>query len=209
MTSGSLIQAMIRAVPPQCSQFSTSMLNTRLRRCAQVIAACCSAKVRWSAFVAGRFRPLPRPAGGAVDNAQHFTHHSRPRCEQKPQRVGKAQHPLPDSSLRKYLVHQQHRGLCHNANINIRTSPERKAVIDRAARLLGRNRSEFVLEAAEERAREVLMDQTQLPRDDRQFQNFTDLLDQPLPAECPNRYRLLCWCGSRLSVLKRNKAAIP
>jgi len=39
MTSGSSMQAMIRTAPPQAAQVSMSMPNTRLRRCAQVIAA--------------------------------------------------------------------------------------------------------------------------------------------------------------------------
>jgi hypothetical protein len=39
MTSGSSMQAMIRTAPPQAAQVWMSMPNTRLRRCAQVIAA--------------------------------------------------------------------------------------------------------------------------------------------------------------------------
>ena len=40
MTSGSSMLAMILTAPPQCSQRSISMPKTRLRRCAQLIAAC-------------------------------------------------------------------------------------------------------------------------------------------------------------------------
>ena len=43
MTSGSSMQAIILTAPPQCSQTSTSMRNTRLRRRAHVIALCFSA----------------------------------------------------------------------------------------------------------------------------------------------------------------------
>jgi hypothetical protein len=39
MTSGSSMQATIRADPPQVGQISMSILNTRFRRCAQVIEA--------------------------------------------------------------------------------------------------------------------------------------------------------------------------
>ena len=39
MTSGSSMQAMIRIAPPQAGQVSMSIPNTRLRRCAEVIAA--------------------------------------------------------------------------------------------------------------------------------------------------------------------------
>lgn len=37
--------AMTLTVPPQLGQVSTSTCNTRLRRCAQRIAACCAAGV--------------------------------------------------------------------------------------------------------------------------------------------------------------------
>ena len=45
MTSGSLMQAMIRITPPQAMQLSMSIPKTRFRRCAQVIAARRSAAV--------------------------------------------------------------------------------------------------------------------------------------------------------------------
>jgi len=64
MTSGSSMHAMIRIAPPQAGQVSMSIPKTRLRRCAQVIAARRSAGVRssGSAVVACR-PPLPRLAG--------------------------------------------------------------------------------------------------------------------------------------------------
>ena len=64
ITSGSWIQAMIRSAPPQAAQVSISMPKTRLRRCAQLIAARRSAGVgsSGSALVACR-PPLPRLAG--------------------------------------------------------------------------------------------------------------------------------------------------
>jgi hypothetical protein len=58
MTAGSSTLAMIRALPPQRSQLSMSMRNTRLSRCAQVIARCRSAGLRSLTPVL-----LPRPAG--------------------------------------------------------------------------------------------------------------------------------------------------
>ena len=64
MTSGSSMHAMIRIAPPQAGQVSMSIPKTRLRRCAQVIAARRSDGVRssGSAVVACR-PPLPRLAG--------------------------------------------------------------------------------------------------------------------------------------------------
>lgn len=67
------------------------------------------------------------------------------------------------------------------ANINVRTTPERRAVIDQAVEVLGCNRSEFVLEAAEERAREVLLDRTSFALDAERHAKFMEMIDQPLP----------------------------
>jgi len=74
MAVGSSMLATIRSVPPQWPQAFTSMPNTRLRRCAQVIARRRSMGVRWSALasvdsalVGGR---LPRPEG--VSCARNF-----------------------------------------------------------------------------------------------------------------------------------------
>ena len=50
------MQAMLLAPPPQASQVVMSMLNTRLRRCAQVTAARCSAGAL-SLCAAANFRP--------------------------------------------------------------------------------------------------------------------------------------------------------
>jgi len=61
ITSGSSIHAMMRIVPPQSAQVSTSMPNTRFRRRAQRIATRRSAGARASA-VADCALPLPRPA---------------------------------------------------------------------------------------------------------------------------------------------------
>ena len=67
MAMGSSMLATIRTLPPQWVQVVTSMLKTRLRRCAQVTARRFSSAVRssllaWldSASVGGR---LPRPDG--------------------------------------------------------------------------------------------------------------------------------------------------
>lgn len=46
-----------------------------------------------------------------------------------------------------------------DAAINLRAMPEQRELIDRAASLLGKNRSDFMLEAACDRARSVLLDQ--------------------------------------------------
>ena len=49
-----------------------------------------------------------------------------------------------------------------------------------AARLLGKNRSDFMLEAACERAQAVMLDQVFFSLDADKFKQFTALLDAPV-----------------------------
>lgn len=65
------------------------------------------------------------------------------------------------------------------AAINLRALPEQRSLIDHAANLLGKNRSDFMLEAACERARTVVLDQLFFDLDASKFQQFLDLLDAP------------------------------
>jgi len=66
-----------------------------------------------------------------------------------------------------------------DAAINLRVRPEQKDLIDQAAQILGKNRSDFMLEVACERAKAVLIDQTFFSLDSDRFQQFTALLDAP------------------------------
>lgn len=65
------------------------------------------------------------------------------------------------------------------AAINLWALPEQRDLIDRAASLLGKNRSEFVLEAACERAQAVVLDEIHFSLDADKFQQFLGLLDAP------------------------------
>jgi len=65
------------------------------------------------------------------------------------------------------------------AAINLRALPEQRDLIDRAASLSGKNRSDFMLEAACERAQSVLLDQVFFSLDADKFQQFTAMLDAP------------------------------
>jgi uncharacterized protein (DUF1778 family) len=65
------------------------------------------------------------------------------------------------------------------ASINLRALPEQRDLIDHAANMLGKNRSDFMLEAACERAQSVLLDQVHFSLDAEKFQQFIDLLDAP------------------------------
>jgi uncharacterized protein (DUF1778 family) len=77
-----------------------------------------------------------------------------------------------------------------DAAINLRARPEQRDIIDQAAQLLGRNRSDFMLEAACERAQAVLLDQVFFRLDAAKFRQFVKLLDAP-PAANPGLQRLM------------------
>lgn len=69
--------------------------------------------------------------------------------------------------------------------INLRADSNRRSLIDRAATLVGKSRTEFVLEAAAEKAQQVLLDQTVFVLDSGGFKRFSQLLDAPLAKSGP------------------------
>lgn len=76
-----------------------------------------------------------------------------------------------------------------DAAINLRAFPEQRDLIDHAASLLGKNRSDFMLEAACERAQAVILDQAHFALDADRFRQFVELLDAP-PEPNPGLERL-------------------
>ena len=76
------------------------------------------------------------------------------------------------------------------AAINLRALPEQRDLIDRAAALQGKNRSDFMLEAACDKAQTVLLDQVFFSLDEDRLQQFNAMLDAP-PAPNPGRERLM------------------
>ncbi len=77
-----------------------------------------------------------------------------------------------------------------DAAINLRALAEQRDLIDQAAQLLGKNRSDFMLEAACDKARTVLLDQVFFALDANKFRQFIKLLDAP-PAHNPGLERLM------------------
>jgi uncharacterized protein (DUF1778 family) len=77
-----------------------------------------------------------------------------------------------------------------DAAINLRALTEQRDLIDYAAQLLGKNRSDFMLEAACDKAQSVVLDQVFFSLDDKKFKQFTALLDAP-PAANPGLERLM------------------
>lgn len=77
-----------------------------------------------------------------------------------------------------------------DAAINLRALPEQRDLIDQAAAALGKNRSDFMLEAACDRARSVLLDQVFFRLDADKFEQFVAVVDAP-PAPNAGLERLL------------------
>ena len=63
--------------------------------------------------------------------------------------------------------------------LNIRIKPEERGLIDRAAKARGKNRTEFVLEAARIAAGEAILDQAILSVTPEAYQAFLEQLDLP------------------------------
>jgi len=76
------------------------------------------------------------------------------------------------------------------AAINLRALREQRDLIDQAASLLGKSRSDFMLETACQRAREVVLDQVFFTLDAEKFAQFVVMLDAP-PRPNPALERLL------------------
>ena len=64
--------------------------------------------------------------------------------------------------------------------INLRARSDQRDLIDRAASTLGRNRSDFMLEAACEKAQSVVLDRTFFTLDCEAFARFSAILDAPV-----------------------------
>ena len=73
--------------------------------------------------------------------------------------------------------------------VNIRTSTERLAVIDRAAAIRGVSRTEFLLRSSEAAAIEVLNERPVIALDDEAWNDFVAALDAPVQLDPAVRAR--------------------
>jgi uncharacterized protein (DUF1778 family) len=64
--------------------------------------------------------------------------------------------------------------------INLRAPAKQRALIDQAAQVQGKTRTDFMLEAAYEKAQQVLLDRTVFALDAKRFDRFVELLDAPV-----------------------------
>jgi uncharacterized protein (DUF1778 family) len=84
----------------------------------------------------------------------------------------------------------QKNGEIRDININIRAKRTQRELIDQAAELQGKSRSDFMLESACREAEDVLLDQRVFTFDAVTFQKFQALLDAP-PGENPKLRKLM------------------
>lgn len=66
--------------------------------------------------------------------------------------------------------------------LNLRILPEVRNLIDRAAELVGKNRTDFVLDAARQAAMNAMLDRTILMVSPKAYAEFKTLLDAPPKA---------------------------
>jgi uncharacterized protein (DUF1778 family) len=109
---------------------------------------------------------------------------------------------MPPKSVRNVLTTDTHLAtICvsfvyplgqamRDAAINLRALPAQRDLIDQAAQLLGKNRSDFMLEAACDKAQSVLLDQVFFSLDADKYRQFVALLDAPVQAN-PGLERLM------------------
>lgn len=81
-------------------------------------------------------------------------------------------------------------GQTRDININIRAKRQQRDLIDQAAELLGKTRSDFMLETACREAEDVLLDQRIFALDAEAFKKFQAILDAP-PRENPKLRQLM------------------
>ena len=84
--------------------------------------------------------------------------------------------------------------------INLRIDPQVRQVIDEAATLVGKTRTEFMIDAARREAIDVLLDQRLFALDSEKFDAFLNALDMPV-APGPKLRSLLArvpaWRGGK------------
>ena len=76
---------------------------------------------------------------------------------------------MPDGSARR----------ARRDTLNLRIKPEERGLIDRAAQLLGKTRTDFMLEAARRAAEDALLDRTLFTVSAEAYADFLARLDAP------------------------------
>lgn len=69
-----------------------------------------------------------------------------------------------------------------DVQINIRAKEAQRALIDTAAAILHKSRTDFILDIACQAAENVILDRRMFNLDDKQYAEFIDMLDAPVTA---------------------------
>lgn len=91
------------------------------------------------------------------------------------------------------LVLERSRASEKRGSINLRIEDETRQLIDSAAALVGKTRTDFMIDSARQHAIDVLLDQRLFVLDDEQHDAFVYALDNPPPP------------GAKLKALMRRK----
>ena len=70
-----------------------------------------------------------------------------------------------------------------DSTINVRIHASQRDLIDRASAVMGKSRSEFMLESACEKAKDIILDQTFFQLDPEQYEQFLEILDRPCESD--------------------------
>lgn len=93
---------------------------------------------------------------------------------------------MPESKTHK----KTHPSDLRNSSISIRIQRQQRDLIDRAVKVLGKNRSDFMLEASCREAENILLDRRYFSLDQKEFDRFLAALDKA-PTENKRLRRLL------------------
>ena len=114
-----------------------------------------------------------------VDTENYLAYMSKPSAtlaEERAKFAGAARSDTPSADLK--------------LSINLRIETQTRQLIDDAAAVLGKTRTEFMIDCARAQAIDVLLDRRHFALDESQFQSFVDALDNP-PAPGPRLRALL------------------
>ncbi len=85
-------------------------------------------------------------------------------------------HPFMAASPRR---RDAQRPELRSVSINLRATESWRALIDHAASMSEKTRSEFIIDATRRQAEEVLLDRSLFVLDDKRYRDFVAILDEP------------------------------
>ncbi|MFC3324161.1 type II toxin-antitoxin system TacA family antitoxin [Mesorhizobium cantuariense] len=71
----------------------------------------------------------------------------------------------------------------HAKPVNLRIREDMRMLIDRAAKIRGKTRSDFMIDAAYRAAEDTLLDQALIKVDAESYRHYLDILDEPPNGE--------------------------